>query len=73
MIPLLSSDLLSLPELPSARHSRSGDRRELARHQSSADRTSPCAKELQRWIGRWENEGGAAGQAGRLETATNTL
>ena len=59
MIAFLSSNLLMLPELPSV--SRARERRRFARYEGSADRAGHCSKELNRWIGRWENEGGAIG------------
>ena len=57
MIAFLSSTLFSLPELPSV--SRTRGRRRFAGYQGSFGRASHSPKELKRWIGRWENEGGA--------------
>jgi hypothetical protein len=56
MIALLSSNLLMLPDPSSV--SRARDYRRVAHFQPSGDRVAQ-SKELDRWIGRWENEGGA--------------
>ena len=66
MIAFLSSNLFMLPELPSV--SRTRDRRRFASYEDSADRAGHCPKELNRWIGRWENEGGATAHAAEAET-----
>jgi hypothetical protein len=57
MMTLLSSNILMLPELPSV--SRGRERRHFARYRGNANGAGHCPRELNRWIGRWENEGGA--------------
>jgi len=57
MIALLSSNLFMLPDLPSVLRAR--DSRRPAHCPGNVDRVGHCEKELNRWIGRWENEGGA--------------
>ncbi len=57
MINLLSSNLIALPELPS--FSRRGIRPRLAPPEKHRARGDHCPKEINRWLGRWENEGGA--------------
>lgn len=71
MIALLSSNLLSLPELPSL--SRIKSRRPFARYHQGVGWTGDCPKEMNRWIGRWENEGGAIrSERNRPESAMPT-
>ena len=69
MIAFPSSNLLMLPELPSL--SRARERERFARYKGGAGQAGHCPQELQRWIGRWENEGGAvrgdAGEANHLK------
>lgn len=57
MISLLSSSLITLPGLPS--FSRRSTKPRVAAPEKPRTRDVPCPKEMKRWVGRWENEGGA--------------
>ncbi|MEP6809748.1 MAG: hypothetical protein ABI992_05860 [Chthoniobacterales bacterium] len=60
MINLLSSTLVVLPDLPS--FSRRRVRPRVAALEKHRANHAHCRKEINRWVGRWENEGGAIGE-----------
>jgi hypothetical protein len=57
MIKLFSSNFIVLPNLPSLANGESGGPVAIPEKRGIAD--EPCSKEMNRWIARWETEGGA--------------